>query len=442
MKRFRHLTYIILIVLVLPLIYGYFNILPESTKYVLDLILVIYFIKFRNVFTKPGPFVGIYVRYIVVVMLIAVLSIIVHQESFTYLIPELRRLVIPLLIYVVLHDVFRSYQDTAIDGHRLFLIIMLIQIPVTIVQTILFPTFVRMNLFGEYRHYLDAATGTLGSAGHTYLGILIPLVVIYLYDLKLFKYILPFIIPLILINSGGGIVLFAITFVCIGVYSLFNGPLANRAYIVVGMAALLGVLIVFSQTEFFKTSFYSYTRSFLFFTENYLEGGRETFVGQEHKISRINGYKFLKRKMKDYDHEHLLGLGFSFKENTVRGRTLSYKNDLNGIIAERGFLGLFVYALFMLVFLWYIYRMLKSYKHKQLFIKMLFFSVFFIGGFYNQTSRSFIVWLVLLYYLVLLENKDQYDKLLETLKIRVPKSKRDKRKTRASVFGANIGRLN
>ena len=434
MKKFNFFRLIMLTVLVLPLIYSYFKLLPDGTKYALDLILIAYIVYFRGVLKRTSDFVNLYLIYVAVVVVLNICSLIIHQESITLLIPEIRRLLIPLMLYYVLSDVFKSYAEASVDGHRLFMLIMLIQIPATIIQTVFFTTFVKLGLFSEYRHYLDAATGTLGGAGHTYLGVLIPLTFLYLYDLKLFKYMIPFAIPLILINSGGGIVLFAIVFIPVGIYSLFVGSMKQRVGIVIGIGVFMAVLVVFSQTAFFKTNFYSYTRSFIFFSENYIEGGRETFVGQEHKISRINGYKFLRRKMDRYDFEQLFGLGFEFKSNKVGGYALSFKNDLNSIIAERGFLGLIVYLVFMLAFLWYIYTMLYRNKHDKIFIKMLFFASFFIAGIYNQTSRSFTVWLILIFYMVLLENKEQYQSLLKYLDLRRLLSKKRKTKRRGSMM--------
>jgi hypothetical protein len=192
-----------------------------------------------------------------------------------------------------------------------------------------------------------------------------------------------------------------------------------------GIVVLIGLLYLFSRTEFFRTNFYSYTRSFVFYTEHYIEGGAETFVGQEHKISRFNGYKLLMRNMDDYDYEQFFGLGFEFKEdNMVKGRTLSYKNDLNSIIAERGFLGLVAYVVLIVVFMFSTYATLRQLKYKRVFIKMLVFAAFFAGGLYNQTSRSFAVWLILLYFLALYENKSQYDSLLKYLSLGVSKQKK------------------
>ncbi len=426
MRKFNFFRLILLTVLVLPLIYSYFEILPDAIKYTLDLILLTYVVYFRGVLKRTSDFVKLYLIYVAVVLVLNICSLIIHQESVMLLIPEVRRLLIPLLLYYVLTDVFKSYPEASIKSHRLFMLIMLVQIPATIIQTIFFTTFVKLGLFSEYRHYLDAATGTLGGGGHTYLGVLIPLTFLYLYDLKLFKYMIPFVIPLILINSGGGIVLFAIIFVFVGIYSLFVGSIKQRVGIVVGIGVFLGLLVVFSQTAFFKTNFYSYTRSFVFFSENYIEGGRETFVGQEHKISRINGYKFLRKRMDRHDFEQLFGLGFEFKSKKVGGYTLSFKNDVNTIIAERGFLGLIVYAAFMVAFLWSVYSMLNRNKHHRIFIKMLFFGSFFIAGIYNQTSRSFTVWLVLIFYMVLLENKEQYQSLLQYLGLKRLKSSKKK----------------
>ncbi len=438
MKKFNFFRVILLTVLVLPSIYSYFMILPDATKYLLDLLLLVYILYFQRVTRQTSGFIKIYLIYVSVVLILNVCSIIIHHESITYLIPEFRRLIIPLLLYYVLADVFRSYPGASVDGHKLFMMIMLIQIPVTIVQTVFFSTFVKLGLFSGYRHYLDAATGTLGGAGHTYLGVLIPLTFLYLYDLKLFKYMIPFAIPLILINSGGGIVLFAIIFASIGVYSLFVGSIKQRVGIVIGIGVFLGLLVVFSQTSFFKTNFYSYTRSFVFFSENYIEGGRETFVGQEHKISRINGYKFLKKRMDRYDFEQLFGLGFEFKNNKVGGYALSFKNDVNSIIAERGFLGLVVYVLFMIAFLWYIYSMLKHHKYNRIFVKMLFFGSFFIAGIYNQTSRSFTIWLVMIFYMVLLENKGQYQALLEDLGLRRIRRKERKNRRKGHIIQPSL----
>ena len=430
MKKFNFFRVIVLTILVLPLIYGYFAILPESTKFLLDLILLGYLIYFRRVIQNASGFVKLYLIYIGLVLILNVCSIIIHQENFSLLIPELRRLLIPLFLYYVISDVFRAYPEASVDAHRFFLMIMLIQIPVTVVQSVFFTTFVKMGLFSGYRHYMDAAAGTLGVAGHTYLGVLIPLTFLYLYDLKLFKYMLPFLIPLILINSGGGIVLFGIVMVCIGVYTLITGSLKQKTGIVIGIGVFIGLVFVFSQTAFFKANFYSYTRSFLFYSENYIDGGRETFVGQEHKISRINGYKFLNKRMDRHDFEQLFGLGFEFKNNKIRGYTLSFKNDLNTILAERGYLGLVVHIMFMIAFIWYVYDMLKKNGYRRLFVKMLFFASFFIAGIYNQTSRSFTVWLILIFYMVLLENRPQYMALLEYLGLKRKKRKRSSRHTR------------
>jgi hypothetical protein len=78
--------------------------------------------------------------------------------------------------------------------------------------------------------------------------------------------------------------------------------------------------------------------------------------------------------------------------------------------------------------------MLHQNKHRRIFVKMLYFGSFFIASIYNQTSRSFTVWLFLLFYMVLLENKDQYHALQKHLHLKRTR-KKSKHKFKSSPFG-------
>lgn len=416
--KFRLFKYLIVAILVLPMFYDYFNILPKSIGYILDLLLVVSIIISRQSLRKKSRFISLYVWYIVVVSIIYLFSIIIHEESMMYFALELRRLVIPLLLYYIITDIFSSYKYASVNLHRFLTIILLIQIPVTIVQFLFYSTFKSLGLFSGLRFYLDAATGTLGGAGHSYLGIIIPLIFIYLYNFNKLKYGVPFLIPLILISSGGGIILFGFVLISLVSYTVLTGPLTHKVRIIGGITVFIVILISMSQTKFVRQNINQYTKNFLFYQEHYIEGGRETFVGQEHKLSRFNGYKFLERHMDGYDYEQLFGLGFEFQNIEGSKKTYSYKNDLNIIIAERGYLGLATHVVFVILVLLYIYKTVKVNRLKQVFIKMLFFITFFIAGFYNQTSRSAVVWLVIIFFMALLENPNQYKRLEEYLKLR------------------------
>ena len=408
MKKFTLFKWILIVVFILPIFYEHFNFLPEAIKYLLDILVLLYFLNFQRFTRYRTNFTSLYVKYIVVIVVITFISLIVHHEIFLIFFQELRRLVYPLVFYLMIKDILDSYEDGSIRLHKLFLTIFFIQVPVTILQSLLFPILKRFPIYtsGGSINMIDIASGTLGSGATSTLGILIPLIIIYFYDLKIFKYSLWFIVPIIIINSGGGLILFTGILTVLAVYSFTHGSLKFRVRALGGLVILIGLFLVFSTTAYFQENISGYENSFVRYDKLFVRGGQQTFGGDEnYKIDRLNGYKYLRSKMDAT--ESWIGLGFTFKENGYKP-DYQFKSDINSIIAERGFFGLFVYFVFGVFFMIYEYRMLRARGYRQIFIKLLVFAAFFLGGFYNPTTRSFQLWLFVVYFLALLENKDQY----------------------------------
>lgn len=408
MRKFTLFKYILIVIFIAPIFYEHFNFLPKATKYLLDILIFIYYLKFKKFTRYSTGFSKIYSTYIFAIVLITVISLIYHQESFSNLLQEARRLIYPLLLYFIIKDIFINNKGYSKKIHKLLMIIFLIQVPVTILQVVLFPTLNKLSVYteGGSINVVDIASGTMGAGGTSTLGILIPLIIVYFYDLKIFKYSLLFIIPIILINSGGGLILFAFVLSILTIYSITQGSVKFRIRALAGIIFLIGFSFIFSTTEYFRQNIVRYEKSFIHYNKVFIEGGQQTFGGDESfKIDRTNGYKFLKEKMNNI--ELWVGLGFDFKSNNNK-TAYQYKNDINTIIAERGFLGLLIFVLFILTFLMYVYKTLKIRSYDYILIKFLFFAVFFIGSIYNPATRSFQSWLFIVYFLALLENKDQY----------------------------------
>ncbi|MCG8310727.1 MAG: hypothetical protein MI975_25280 [Cytophagales bacterium] len=419
MEKYILLRYIILVILVLPIFYSHFKFLPEAIKYALDLLLFLYFVNHKNFTRQHTPFSKRYIIYISLISLITLISIFIHGNSFTVFLQELRRLLYPLLFYYILRDVLKSDNRASVKLHNLFLVIFLIQIPVTVLQTVLFPVFEKMNVYieGGSINIVDIASGTLGGGGTSVLGVLLPLILIYLYDLSIFKFGVLFFVPLLLINSGGGLVLFGLVFLWLVVYSFFTGPIKYRLRVLSGISASIVLIILLSSIEPIRERIGMYEKAFVRYNKVLIEEGRETWQIEDSaiKIDRLNGYKYLNRHMNIYNLEQLFGLGFNLK-NESNKRKFSYKSDVNYIIAERGFVGLIIYFFFAVVVLRSIKNSLRSVGHQKIPVKLLLFTAFFIGGFYSPTSRSFQLWLMVMYFLALIENKNQYQMLIDYIK--------------------------
>ncbi len=408
MKKFTLFKYILIIIFIAPIFYEHFNFLPKETKYLLDILIFLYYLNFKKFTRYSTGFTKIYSKYILAILLITIISLIIHQENFSNFFQEARRLIYPLLLYFIIKDIFNSDKKSSSKLHRLLMIIFLIQVPVTILQVVLFPSLKNLSVYteGGSINVVDIASGTMGAGGTSTLGVLIPIIIIYFYDLKIFKYSLLFIIPIILINSGGGLILFVFVLSALMIYSITQGSLKFRVRAITGMIFLIVFSYIFSTTEYFRENIVRYEKSFIHYNKVFIEGGQQTFGGDESfKIDRFNGYKFLKDKMNKI--EIWFGLGFDFKNNKNK-TPYQYKNDINTIIAERGFLGLIIFVLFILTFLMYVYKTLTIRSYNYILIKFLFFAVFFIGSIYNPATRSFQSWLLVVYFLALLENKDQY----------------------------------
>jgi len=416
MNKYRLLKYLLLVVFVLPIFYGHYKFLPDKVQYLMDVVLVAYVLQNPKILMFKSTLSVIYLTYFGTIIIITILSLIIHHEGINYFMLEFRRLLYPFIFYLMFTDIFRTNPGISVKIHRLILTIFFIQIPITIFQVISYPLVMKLGLFAKDNiPFVDVASGTLGAGGHSFLGILIPLIIIYLYNLKRLKYGLLFLIPIILINSGGGMILTIIVLVLIFMHSVLTGPVAYRMKCLVGLAVFIGILFVLSSTDIFKYNIDKYVGGFIYYNTAYIEGGRETW-GEDYnqvKISRFNGYKFLEKKMDKYDYEKLLGLGFGFKNND--NRPYSYKNELNYVIAERGYLGLAVLLTFICSILIYVYNMTTKMGYGLIFVKILFFVAFFLGGLYNPTTRSFQIWLLVIYFLTLLENKPQYQNLLRYL---------------------------
>ena len=405
---------IVFIILILPIFYEYFDILPKAAKYILDISLVVYFVNTGGVITKMTSFAKLYKYYIILILLITIISLVIHEESIFFLLQESRRLIFPLLLYFIFSDIIESYPGVSVKIHKLLLTIVLIQVPLTVFQTILFPYLKRYGVYVDAGHInvIDIACGTMGAGGTSILGSWFPLVVIYLYDLKLLKHGLWLVISVFLINSGGGIILFFSVLLLLTFYSFGHGSVKNRFKAISGMIVMIILIYFASGTDYFIENTQRYERSFLMYNEVFIKKGAETFGGvQSHKIDRFNGHKFLRKKMDPYLYEPVLGLGFEFQQNDDK-KPFGFKNDLNTVIAERGLLGLFLYVIFFLLLFKVVYDSLKQERHKAIFVKVLFFVVFFLGGLYNQSTRYFQIWLFVVYFIALLEHRSQYQFLL------------------------------
>ncbi len=408
MEKNKIFKYILIVIFIAPIFYEHFNFLPKATKYLLDLLIFIYYLKFKKFTRYSTGFTKIYSTYIFAIVLITIISLIYHQESFSNLLQEARRLIYPLLLYFIIKDIFINNKGYSKKIHKLLMFIFLIQVPVTILQTVFYPTLRKLSVYtdGGSINVVDIASGTMGAGGTSTLGILIPLIIVYFYDLKIFKYSLLFIIPIILINSGGGLILFVFALSALMIYSITQGSLKFRIRALAGVILLIGCSFIFTTTEYFRHNIEMYEKSFVRYNELFIEGGQQTFGGDmSYKIDRLNGYKFFNDKMNEI--ELWIGLGFDFKSNKNK-TPYQFKNDINTIIAERGFLGLFIFMLFILAFLKYVYHALRVNGHNYNSIKFLFFLTFFLGSIYNPATRSFQSWLLVVYFIALVENKDQY----------------------------------
>ena len=395
--------------------YSHFTVLPGATKYVMDLILVAYFFQYKPLLKQHGlesrsGFATSYLGYVIIILLVSFYSVLIHGEKFMYWFQEFRRLVYPLMFYVILTDVFLTDKRSSIKLHGLMFLIYLVQVPVTFAQRY-FQSFLRSTPLysggGREINEVDFAMGTIGGGGASYLGVVIPMAILYFYDLRIFKWSLAMVIPLMAIYSGGGVVLTAIALVGLLFYLFLAKPFLVKAKLIMIAGVLAGVFVVLYSFSFVAEPVNKYVEAFSFYNENYVEGGNETFVNQEHKIDRLNGHKFLRRHMNDRMFEPLVGLGFSFKENNG-GLAYQYKSDFNFMIAERGFIGLGAYFIFIIAIAFGIWRAVSARGYEDKFIKLLYFAIFFIAGFYNASSRSYQTWFMFVYFLALLENKEQY----------------------------------
>ena len=403
---------------VVPVLYDYYKFLPGAVSNLIDLLVLVYLIRFPNVLKIRSTFTSLYLLLFIGLLLVTVLSIIIHTEGIQYFIQEFRRLLFPLLFYMMITDYFKSAESASVDLHKVFMYIFMLQIPVTVFQILTYHKFKSAGLFAKaLLPFVDSGAGTLGGAGHVYLGILIPLFILYLYDLGKIKYTIPFIIPIILTNSGGGLILSLAVFLLLFANSLLNGSFVYRVRSFVGMVFFAALFVLAANTDFFGEHINRYVKSFTHYNTAFIQGGQETW-GEGYnqiKIDRFNGYKFLSRKMDHYDHEQWLGLGFTFKDNNNH-RPYRYKNELNYFIAERGYLGLALYGLFIVLFLSYVASNILQHRYKTWFAKLVFFVAFFLSGFYNPNTRSFQVWILMVFVLVLYENRNQYYKLVNHLK--------------------------
>lgn len=415
MSRYQILKYLALIVFILPMFYSHFTVLPGATKYVMDLILVVYFFQYKplvkqNSLQSRSGFTTSYLGYVIIILLVSFYSVLIHGEKFMFWFQEFRRLVYPFLFYLILTDVFLTDKRAAVKLHFVMFAIYMIQVPVTLIQRS-FQSFLRSTPLysGGIReiHEVDFAMGTLGGGGASFLGVVIPMAMLYFYDLKIFKWSLALIIPLMTIYSGGGVVLTAIALVGLILYLFLAKPFVVKAKLIMVAGVLAGIFVIMYSFPFVAEPVDRYANAFNFYNENYVEGGKETFVNNEHKIDRLNGHKFLRRHMNDQMFEPLIGLGFSFKENDG-GLAYQFKSDFNFILAERGFVGLSAYFIFIIAILIGIWHVLKVRDYDDKFIKILYFAIFFIAGFYNASTRSFQIWFMFVYFLTLLENKEQY----------------------------------
>jgi len=429
--KLKFLTAILVMLFVVPVLYDYYKFLPGAVSNLVDLLVLIYLIRFPSVLKIRSTFTSLYLFFLIGLLLVTGLSIIIHAEGIQYLIQEFRRLLFPLLFYMMITDYFKTSETASVDLHKVFMYIFMLQIPVTIFQILTYHQVKSAGLFAKALiPFVDAGAGTLGAAGHVYLGILIPLFILYLYDLGKIKYTIPFIIPIILTNSGGGLILSLTVFALLFANSLMNGSFVYRVRSFAGMIFFAALFVLAANTEFFGEHINRYVKSFTHYNTAFIQGGQETW-GEGYnqiKIDRFNGYKFLSRKMERYDHEQWLGLGFTFKDNN--GHTpYRYKNELNYFIAERGYLGLAIYGLFIVLFLMYLTTRLFQNKYKAMFAKLVFFVAFFLSGFYNPNTRSFQVWISVVFVSVLYENRDQYLNLVNRLK--------DKPKLNRTFAGVN-----
>ena len=341
--RYQVLKALILVVFILPVFYDYFTIMPSATKYIMDIVLIGYFVLYKPVKRNKSlrissNFQGSYLSYVILIIVLSLYSVITHNEGMMYWFQEIRRLLYPWLFYIIFTDVAQTDEKSSVKLHRLMALMFLIQIPVTIFQRVFYKQLWNSFLFRGSRDIaeIDFAMGTIGAGGATFLGVLIPMAMIYFYDLKLFRQMLLFIPSLIIVNSGGGIVLTAFSAILIILYIFITKPFSMKFRIIFASVFLAGLFVILYTVPFFQDSIDKYAEAYVWHYENQIEEDRETFKGHEHKIDRINGYRFLNRHMSEARYEHLLGLGFSFKENKKGTLPYQLKSDLNYIIADRG----------------------------------------------------------------------------------------------------------
>ena len=411
MKSFTILKVIVIITIVLPLFYDYWNILPSAAKYLLDLSILVYLLNNKKVFNYRSSFKNLYLSYVAFILFVTIVSILIHNESFFHLFQEFRRLLYPIVFYSIIRYHLNKDNSNSIRVHNLFMKIFYLQIPITIIQIVFFNFFDRKNLFSNDKQFLiDAACGTLGQGGHSYLGILIPIVFIYLSDLKKVKSAYLLFIPFVLANSGGGIVVMGIVLLTIAIYTIVKGSMSHKFAFIFGIVIAITIAV-----NFLRPQIEYYIEFSEHYQEYHIKKGASTFKDWPYKISRINGYKYFNSKMNKYQLEHLMGLGFRFQEIGINGNPYQFKSDINAVIAERGYLGLFAYWIFFIVLIVLVYNLTVRNKYRVVFLKVLLFVIFFLSGFYNQTTRSFPIWIFIAYFLALIENNSRYNLLYSFL---------------------------
>ncbi len=248
------------------------------------------------------------------------------------------------------------------------------------------------------------------------MGVLVPMAMLYLTFINRKKFILLFIIPLILAGSGGGLILTSLALIIIALKFILLGNIKTKMLAIVVIPILAFSVYAFVKFTFSEDVNYWIGRFIVYNTEIREQKRGAQFADAEHKLDRLYGHQFLIADMGMDNTKKMFGLGTSYKKRRFGYADIQFKNDINFILAERGYIGLGFYFLLLLWLIFSTPRRLKYFDKSIRYSGTAIVLIFALGAFYTEVTRPWHLILFLFYILTLFNYPIQVKNLLSNEK--------------------------